>query len=92
MKNLRMPMPQLQEKSKSKAGTENGNVNKHYAVFDSAGDRIKHLGTGGAAANWWECSPRVGDSTRFCSVDTSGGANIGTASDSLGVPLCFRIG
>ena len=74
------------------AGTENGNVNKHYAVFDSAGDRIKHLGTGGSAASWWECSPHVSSSTYFCGVNTSGGASYGSASSSDGVPLCFRIG
>jgi hypothetical protein len=74
------------------AGTENGNVNKHYAVFDSAGDRIKHLGTGGAATSWWECSPSVSLSAYFCFVSTSGGANDSGASNSIGVPLCFRIG
>lgn len=74
------------------AGTENGNVNKHYAVFDSAGDRIKHLGTGGAATSWWECSPCVSNSTLFCVVNTSGGAGGNNASNSYGVPLCFRIG
>lgn len=74
------------------AGTENGNVNKHYAVFDSAGDRVKHLGTGGAATSWWECSPYVSGSTIFCSVNTSGGAGGYGASSSYGVPLCFRIG
>lgn len=74
------------------AGTENGNVNKHYAVFDSAGDRIKHLGTGGAATSWWECSPYVSYSTYFCYVSASGGANTSYASVSFGVPLCFRIG
>ena len=74
------------------AGTENGNVNKHYAVFDSAGDRIKHLGTGGSATYWWECSPNVSNSTNFCSVGTSGGANGDYAGYSIGVPLCFRIG
>lgn len=74
------------------AGTENGNVNKQYAVFDSAGDRIKHLGTGGAATTWWECSPSVGYSTDFCGVGSSGGAAGNYASYSYGVPLCFRIG
>lgn len=75
------------------AGTENGNVNKHYAVFDSAGDRIKHLGTGGAATAWWECSPDVSNSTTtFCIVNASGGADFYFASGSYGVPLCFRIG
>ena len=74
------------------AGTENGTVNKHYAVFDSAGDRIKHLGTGGSATYWWECSPFVGNSAHFCIVNTSGGANYNGAGDSVGVPLCFRIG
>lgn len=74
------------------AGTENGNVNKHYAVFDSAGDRIKHLGTGGSATYWWECSPYVSESLHFCSVNASGGTGYNGASNSLGVPLCFRIG
>lgn len=74
------------------AGTENGNVNKHYAVFDSAGDRVKHLGTGGDATYWWECSPHVSYSAYFCGVGSSGGADDYSASYSLGVPLCFRIG
>lgn len=74
------------------AGTENGNVNKHYAVFDSAGDRIKHLGTGGAATAWWECSPYVSASTAFCRVTASGEASNESTAASLGVPLCFRIG
>lgn len=74
------------------AATENATVNKQYAVFDSAGDRIKHLGTGGSATAWWECSPGVGGSMGFCYVNTSGGAAGGYASYSSGVPLCFRIG
>lgn len=74
------------------AGTENGNVNKHYAVFDSTGDRVKHLGTGGAATSWWECSPNVSYSTYFCVVGSGGGASYNGAGDSVGVPLCFRIG
>ena len=74
------------------ASTENGNVNKHYAVFDTAGDRVKHIGTGGAATDWWECSPAVGGSANFCGVGTSGGVGSAGTSNSLGVPLCFRIG
>ena len=74
------------------ANTENGNVNKHYAVFDSAGDRIKHLGTGGAVSHWWECSPIVDHSTSFCIVGVNGSPTGDSTSISHGVPLCFRIG
>jgi hypothetical protein len=74
------------------ANTENANVNKHYAVFDTNADRIKHQGTNGSAVVWWESSPDVSHSTDFCYVDTSGGANIDGTKASYGVPLCFRIG
>ena len=74
------------------ANTENGNVNKHYAIFDSAGDRIKHLGTSGAATAWWECSPDVTASTTFCNVSSSGVTYSYAANAAGGIPLCFRIG
>jgi hypothetical protein len=74
------------------ASTENANVNKHYAVFDTNADRIKHQGTNGSAVGWRESSPRVGNSASFCVVTSDGSANDDGASASLGVPLCFRIG
>lgn len=74
------------------ANTENANVNKHYAVFDTDADRIKHQGTNGSAVRWWECSPSVSHSTRFCVVNSSGDAGYDDANISDGVPLCFRIG
>jgi len=74
------------------ANTENANVNKHYAVFDTNADRIKHQGTNGSAVFWWESSPRVDDSRIFCRVNSDGSANGDYANYSNGVPLCFRIG
>ena len=74
------------------ANTENANVNKHYAVFDTNADRIKHQGTNGSAVNWWGSSPRVSHSADFCGVYSDGSANNYGASGSYGVPLCFRIG
>ena len=74
------------------ANTENANVNKHYAVFDTNADRIKHQGTNGSAVWWWESSPRVSDSANFCGPGRSGGTDYANASDSGGVLLCFRIG
>ena len=74
------------------ANTENANVNKHYAVFDTNADRIKHQGTNGSAVGWWESSPYVSDSSYFCGVSSGGSADGTGASGSIGVPLCFRIG
>lgn len=74
------------------ANTENANVNKHYAVFDTNADRIKHQGTNGSAVLWWESSPNVSSSSYFCGVSSDGSANDYAVSHSDGVPLCFRIG
>ena len=75
------------------ANTENANVNKHYAVFDTNADRIKHQGTNGSAVNWWESSPHASNSTYFCVVNSDGSAGYDTAAtSSRGVLLCFRIG
>lgn len=74
------------------ASTENANVNKHYAVFDTNADRIKHQGTNGSAVTWWECSPYGSGTGNFCGVDIDGSAGNSNASNSRCVPLCFRIG
>jgi hypothetical protein len=74
------------------ANTENANVNKHYAVFDTNADCIKHQGTNGSAVHWWASSPTVSDSRIFCRVTSSGNDGSDYANLSNGVPLCFRIG
>ena len=74
------------------ANTENANVNKHYAVFDTNADRIKHQGTKGSAIVWWASSPDTNYSTAFCAVSSVGGVGDGNANNSYGIPLCFRIG
>ena len=42
-------------------------------------------------ANWWLSSPLAGNSTGFCYVGTSGGANNASASSAIGVVPCFCI-
>jgi hypothetical protein len=74
------------------ANTENANVNKHYAVFDTNADRIKHQGTNGSAVYWWESSPHVSNPALFCGVYSDGSVGRYDAGGSCGVPLCFRIG
>ena len=75
------------------ASTEDGNVNNHYAVFDTNSDRIKHIGTGGVADSWLTSSPFVNEYRHFAVVDNNGAMYAyGSGNTAYGVPLCFRIG
>ena len=72
------------------AGTEHTTGgNEQFAYYATAANRIKSIN--GAACGWVECSPRVGASTAFCGVATSGAASYGNASDASGVAPCFMI-
>ena len=72
------------------ASTEAAN-HAQYPIFTDNNSRIKHLGANGDPTYWWEASPRVGDSTYFCYVDSSGSAYNAAASSSYGVAPGFRI-
>lgn len=52
---------------------------------------IKGLGNNNGRCYWWLCTAGSGNSTRCCYVSGDGVAYGGGASNSYGVPLCFRI-
>lgn len=59
-----------------------------YSRFATASSRIKYLSNGsGSADSWWERSPYGNYSGYFCYVNSYGGANASSASNSWGV--CF---
>ena len=67
---------------------ENVNNNKPY-ILDS---KIKMVNGESSASIWWLGSPYSNNSYYFWYVNTGGGFNNYTASNTYGVPLCFRIG
>ena len=56
-----------------------------FELYKNPLNRIKCIGSGGYQANWWERSPRSSYSTRFCLVDSNGGADIIGASYAYGL-------
>lgn len=70
--------------SYSKAGE--GVQYEYYAAGNST---IKTVN--GSASSWWERSPYGSNSTGFCSVNSSGNANISAASYSCGVSFGFCV-
>lgn len=50
-----------------------------FQWYKTAGNRVKKCGDSGSASIWWERSPYSGDSNYFCSVSSSGTANLGNA-------------
>ena len=38
-----------------------------------------------SANNWWECSPRSGNSNNFCNVNSNGNANNNNANNNNGL-------
>lgn len=57
----------------------------HWTWYQTSANRIKKLGDSGSARNWWECSPRSGDGSRFCRVSSSGYANNQNAGSGNGL-------
>ena len=60
-----------------------------YAYYKAGNSKVKKVN--GSASEWWERSPRGGDSTNFCFVTSSGGAIGGNASNSFGVAFAFCV-
>lgn len=60
-----------------------------YEWYKAGNRRIKKVN--GSAYYWWERSPYSGDSTAFCGVDRSGGANGNGAADGYGVSFGFCV-
>ena len=61
---------------------------RQYPIFATAAQRIRT--NNGVAADWWEASAYVSNSTSFCLVLTGGSANGSAASNSYGLVPCFR--
>lgn len=60
-----------------------------YEWYKAGNSRIKKVN--GSANYWWERSPRSGNATNFCSVNSSGSASAGAANDSHGVSFGFCV-
>ncbi len=63
---------------------------RQYPCFMN-GSRKKGAGNGGPRSLWWLSSPYSGGSTNFCNVYYYGFAYNYYASNSIRVPVCFRI-
>jgi len=63
-----------------------------YPLFaNSFYHRAKGLRDGGSRCAWWLSTVNSGNTTNSCYVGTNGYASSYNASDSYGVPVCFRI-
>ena len=58
-----------------------------YAYYSAGNSKVKNLS--GSANVWWERSPYGSNSTSFCRVASTGGANNSNASSSFGVAFGF---
>ena len=56
-----------------------------FELYKNPLNRIKCIGSGGYQAHWWERSPYSSSSTRFCLVDSGGGASYLDASHTYGL-------
>ncbi len=60
-----------------------------YEWYKAGNSRIKKVN--GSADYWWERSPRSGNTSHFCCVNSSGGANASAANASFGVSFGFCV-
>ncbi len=60
-----------------------------YAYYKAGNSKVKTKG--GSAYDWWERSPRSGDSYGFCRVDSGGNAAFYNATYSRGVAFGFCV-
>ena len=89
----RLFLPTPQEVFGNNGWSENreccgGGLNIQWPIF-IGGNVIKGLGRGGQRCNLWLCAASTGNSTYFCGVNREGTSNDFSATDRLGVPLCF---
>ena len=77
--------------SQSEIGYGSGNFKQYPLFAGSEKHIIKGAGNGGPASSWWELSPQRAMNTRFCAVGAAGNADFAGASNTLRIPLCFRV-
>ena len=65
---------------------------KQYSYYSAGNSRVKyrHNDTS-AAVYWWERSPSLASSSRFCYVYGNGGSGTENANGSEGVSPCFKV-
>ena len=63
------------------------NEGLRYIYYKSGGSTIKKIGS--TATTWWERSPSITNSTRFCYVTAQGTAGAGSYTGSRGVAFAF---
>lgn len=59
--------------------------NSQFKYYETSANRIKTLGEGGSAGNWWERSPHSGTSHSFCRLSATGTADSSSAHSNLGL-------
>lgn len=74
------------------ASTQEPNYLKQYNYYSAGNSKVKyqHISTS-TAAIWWERSPCIDDSERFCSISATGDTNSNPAYKSRGVSPCFKV-
>ena len=78
--------------TRTRASTQESNYLKQYSYYSAGNSKVKYLHNAtDTAANWWERSPRSGDSNSFCNVGTGGGAYSYVAHNSRGVSPAFKV-
>ena len=78
--------------ARSSANSAEQNYQTQYAYYANGNSKVKYRQTStGSTAYWWCRSPRSGNSSNFCRVDTEGSANYGDAYSSRGVSPAFFI-
>ena len=64
---------------------------RQYGLFRNSWKAMMQCqGAGGAFCNWWLASAGSGNSANACDVHASGISSNSSASNSNGVPVCFR--
>ena len=74
------------------ASSQEPNYLKQYAYYSAGNSKVmyKHNDTS-TATDWWKRSPYSRNPIAFCSVSTSGSANVSRAYSSIGVSPCFKV-
>ena len=78
--------------TRSYANSAEQNYQQQYQYYKNGNSKVKyrHSSTS-STAYWWERSPDYGNSTYFCSVNTSGTAYANYARNSYGLAPAFRV-
>lgn len=78
--------------TRSYANSAEQNYQQQYQYYKNGNSKVKYRhNSTGSTATWWERSPYYTNSSYFCYVGTSGGANGYYARYSFGLAPAFRV-